>query len=79
MKILLSEIGEHLKRTPILVAQFAAQNNHNFLFTVCELYEQDKTLTWEKAMQIAAIELSIQLKEVREKLIKCKMRYGNLE
>lgn len=57
--------------TPEEVEEFAFRGNHVILHKCVQLYRADPEVTWEQAMQLAAIELCKVLDTTNDMLIKC--------
>lgn len=71
------------KNTPDSIAKFALMDGHNILWTCWKLWQNNDSyndvIRWHEAMQLAAIELSIQLKEAQELLLIYRLRYGEIK
>lgn len=68
------EVGH--KSTPDSIARFAGLYNHKILYDCWIMYQKNEIIRWGEAMQLAAIHLSVRLKEVEEELFKYRLRYG---
>lgn len=57
--------------TPEEVMRFAIEGNHAFLHACINRYRYDEHVTWEQAMQFAAIEQARALAAMQRQLIDC--------
>jgi len=51
------------------VERLAAEENYIYLYNAIQLYKRDPNVTWEQAMQLAAIDLSKVVKELQKLLV----------